>query len=197
QVLMSRKGTMRLIKNAFYMYNAKKFDLIILVGDIQAMSSVGQYEVAGKILDYAKKLGVKKIIAVGGYSTGVVTEKRRIFGVVTAPEEINELKKMGVVFGEAKGSIVGSAGLIPALGALRGIKGICLLGETHGGYVDTITAKEVVALLSTYLGIEINLKKIDERAKKSEKIIKRLEEEIKRNIETSFGQEPSKISYIR
>jgi uncharacterized protein (TIGR00162 family) len=197
QVLMSKKGTMRLIHHKFYVFDGKKTDLVILVGDVQPMSSQGQYEVAGKIIDFAKKIGIKRIVTIGGYSTGAISEKRRIFGVVTNKATIDELKKFDVVFGEARGSIVGSAGIIPALARLRGIEGICLLGETHGGYIDTSAAREVVRLLSRYLDFEVSLKGIDERAKKSEKMIKGLEEEIRRNMDAATGHSSKNVSYIR
>ena len=197
QVLMTKRGRMRLIRNSFYLYKGKKRDLVILVGDIQAMSSQGQYEVAGKILDYVSELGVKKVISVGGYSTGTMVEKRKIFGLVTNKDRIAKLKKYGIIFGETKGSIVGAAGLIPSLASLKGMEGVAILGETHGGYVDTTAAREIVKLLSKYFDVKISLKRIDERAKKSEKIIKKLEDEIKKNLETAFGQQGQTVSYIR
>src|SRR5262249_13606375 len=55
QVFMTKKGGMRIIKNSFYHHKAKKRDVLILLGDVQAMSSVGQYEVAGVVLEYCKK----------------------------------------------------------------------------------------------------------------------------------------------
>ncbi|MFH1222373.1 MAG: proteasome assembly chaperone family protein [Candidatus Micrarchaeota archaeon] len=195
QVLMSKKGTMRLIKNSFYVFRGRKSDILVQVGDIQALSSVGQYEVAGKVLEYAKKHGIKKVITIGGYSTGTVSDPRRIFAVVSRKESIPPLKKLGVIFGEAKGSIVGAAGLMPALASQYGMEGICILGETHGGYIDTASAKQILQLLSKYLDFEVNLKRIDERAKKSEKAIRQLEEEIKKNME--MPEQPHKVSYIR
>lgn len=197
QVLMTKKGMMRLIRNTFYLHRGRKRDLIILVGDIQAMSSQGQYEVAGKIIDYISELGVKKVITVGGYSTGSIVEKRKIFGVATKKETIPKFKKYGVIFGETKGSIVGAAGIIPSMAALKNIEGMAILGETHGGYVDTTAAREIVKLLAKYFDLKISLKRIDERAKKSEKIIKKLEDEIKKNLETAFGQQGQTVSYIR
>lgn len=195
QVFMTKKGGMRLIKNSFYHFKGKKRDVIILVGDVQALSSQGQYDVAGKIIDYAKKLNVKQIITIGGYSTGKISEKRRIFSVTTDEKLRRTLRKYGAIFGEAKGSIVGAAGLIPALCRLEKIDGICLMGETHGGYVDTPAAREIVKMLSAYLGIKISLKRIDERAKKSEKMLKKIESEIKKSMETM--PEVSSVSYIR
>lgn len=196
QVFMTKKGGIRLIKNSFYLYKGRKRDLVILVGDVQALNSQGQYEVAGHVLDYAKKLGIKQIITIGGYSTGKISEKRKIYAVTTSEKTRTVLRKYGVVFGVAKGSIVGAAGLIPALGKINGIEGMCFMGETHGGYVDTPAAREILKMISSYLGITISLKKIDERARESEKILKKIEDEIKKSMEVDLGSRQP-VSYIR
>jgi hypothetical protein len=196
QVFMTKKGSMRLIKNSIYEYKNDKTELLILVGDVQAMSSIGQYEVTDAILDYAKKSGISRIITVGGYTTGKITDERKIFAVTTHKDMMAGFKKFGVIFGEAKGSIVGAAGLLPALGRLKGFKGLCLMGETHGGYVDTASARNIVKLLSDYFGIPIELKRLDQRAKESEKMLKKIEEEIQKTMITPY-ESPKGVSYIR
>jgi uncharacterized protein (TIGR00162 family) len=197
QVFMTKKGGMRLIKNTIYHYKGKKRDLLILIGDVQAMSSVGQYEVAEVILNYAKKCGVKKIITVGGYSTGKITDKKQIFAVATHKSVKGKFEKFGVIFGQSKGSIVGIAGLLPSLGKLRGFEGICLMGETHGGYVDAISARNIVKLLSDYFEIKIDLKRLDQRAKESEKMLKKIEDEIQKSMQAPYETPPQGVSYIR
>lgn len=197
QVFMTRKGGLRLIRNSFFVIKQKNVNMLILVGDVQAMSSVGQYEVADKILDYAKELGVKTVITVGGYSTGKMMEQRRVFAVATSDALRSKFKKFGVVFGKARGSIVGAAGLLPALGRLKGLEGICLMGETHGGYVDPLSAREIVKLFSSYFGMNIDLKLLDERAKESEKLLKKMEEEIKKSLPGGMQGIGPDVSYIR
>ncbi len=197
QVFMTKKGGMRIIKNSFYLFKGKKRDVIILLGDIQAMSSVGQYEVAGVILDYCKRLGVTEILTVGGYSTGKITEERRVFGVATSDDHRERLKKFGVIFGEAKGSIVGAAGLLPALGKLQGIDGSCVMGETHGSYIDTASARQIVILLSKYLEVKVDLKRLDEKAQESQKVLKKVQEEVQKTMEAQFEQASKSVSYIR
>ncbi|MFH1393527.1 MAG: proteasome assembly chaperone family protein [Candidatus Micrarchaeota archaeon] len=196
QVFMTKKGGMRIIRNSFYVVKRKKANLLILVGDVQAMSSVGQYEVADTILDYAQKVGVNTVMTVGGYSTGKLREKRRLFAVATSDEIRKKFSKYGVIFGKAKGSIVGAAGLLPVLGRLKGLDGICLMGETHGGYVDPLSAREIVKLLSTYFEFEVSLRKLDERAKESEKLLKRMEEEIQKGMPQATLPTEG-VSYIR
>ncbi|MBS3067563.1 proteasome assembly chaperone family protein [Candidatus Micrarchaeota archaeon] len=197
QVFMTKKGGLRLINNRFYWVKGKKYDLIVLTGDIQAMSTVGQYEVASAIIEYSKRIGINLIVTVGGYSTGRVNEHRKIFAVTTSKSLLSRFKKLGVVFGEARGSIVGAAGLLPAMGKLQGVHGICVMGETHGGYVDVTAAKNIVELLSTYLDFEIDLKKLEEKAKESEKVLKKIEEEVQRSMIAPYEPGKKGVSYIR
>jgi uncharacterized protein len=195
QVFMTKKGGMRLIKNSLYHFKAKGRDVLLLLGDVQAMSSTGQYEVAGSVLDYCQKIGVREILTVGGYSTGKIAEERRVFGVTTSDELREKFKKHGVIFGEAKGSIVGAAGLLPALGKLRGMDGACLMGETHGSYVDTASARQIAVLLSKYLGLKVDLKRLDNQAEESQKVLKKVQEEVQKSMEAQF--DTKNVSYIR
>ncbi|MEK6982155.1 MAG: proteasome assembly chaperone family protein [Candidatus Micrarchaeota archaeon] len=195
QVFMTKTGGMRLINNRFYIIKSKVNDLVVLTGDIQAMTTNGQYEVATTVLQFVKKFGVKQVVAVGGYSNGKINAKRKIFGVATSKLLLEKFAKNGVVFGEAKGSIVGAAGLIPAMSKLNGMAGICIMGETHGGYIDVAAAKDIVTLLSKMFKFEIDTKKLEQRAKDSQKVLKRIEEEIQRNIVAP--QLEQQTSYIR
>ncbi len=197
QVFMTKRGGLRLIRNKFFLCKGKKHDVILLTGDIQAMTSTGQYEVAGAVLDYVEKMGVNTVITIGGYGIGKINESRRILAVASNEKVLEKFKKLGVVFGEAKGSIVGAAGLLPAFAKVRGIDGICLMGETHGGYVDVTAAKNIVTLLSKYLGFDIDLTRLEAKAKESEKIVKKIEEEIQTNMIQPFEANKKSISYIR
>lgn len=199
QVFMTKSGILRPIRNSFYHIKAGKNDLVFLTGDVQALTSTGQYEIACRVVDYAKSIGVSTILSIGGYGSGKVEGKKEIFGLVTHKEMIPELQKQGIIFGKARGSIIGAAGLIPTFAKPAGLKGLCVLGETHGAYVDPTMAKEVVVLLSKYLSFNIDLGQLDKKAKEGEKIIKQIEEEIKK---ASGVQQPADfgnrdVSYIR
>ncbi len=52
QVFMTKTGMLKPIKNSFYHVKSGKTNMIILTGDVQAISSHGQYDIAGKVLDY-------------------------------------------------------------------------------------------------------------------------------------------------
>jgi len=199
QVLMRKRGTMRMLRNKFYVLRNRKKgrDVVMLVGDVQAVTSEAQYELCGKVLDFFGKLGGKEIYTLGGYGVGKMVDKPKVFGSATHKELIEPLKKHGIVFGEVSGSIIGAAGLLLGLGRLRGMKGACLMGETHGGYVDAKCAQAVLRALGSILGVEINLAKLEERAKESEKFVRKMEKEAEKQRELGIGGTGGELSYIR
>ena len=195
QVIMQKNGVMRMIKNKFYLVKGKKHDLLILVGDVQAITSEAQYEVTGKMLDYCQKKGVKLTITLGGYGTGKVHEKPKVFGIVSNKQMVETYKKYGIIFGESRGSIIGAAGLLLGMGKIRKMPGVCIMGEMHGGFVDAKSAQAVLEVLCKVLEIKVDTKKLEERAKESEKFAKKMESEAM----AKSGIEPGKheLSYIR
>ncbi|MFH1285289.1 MAG: proteasome assembly chaperone family protein [Candidatus Micrarchaeota archaeon] len=202
QVLMQKRGTMRMLKNKFYYWkNPKKGgrDLIILIGDVQAVTAEAQYEVSGKLLKFFLKMGGKTIYTLGGYGIGKTVEKPRVFGSATHMHVVESLKKHGIGFGEANGSIIGAAGLLLGLGKLKGLEGACLMGETHGGYVDAKAAQSVLEILNKVLDIKVDMTKLKERAKETEKFAKKMEKEAMRQKEFGEGAalKGDELTYIR
>ena len=196
QVIMQKNGVMRMIKNRLYHAKGKKNDLLILVGDVQAVSSEAQYEVTGKMLDYFQKKGVKLMVTLGGYGTGKVHPTPRVFGIVSNKDMVEQYKKYGIRFGESKGSIIGAAGMLIGLGKLRGMRSICLMGETHGGFVDPKSAQSLLDVLCKVVDVKVDSKKLDERAKESSAFAKKMEQEA---LAGKMPLEPGKhdLSYIR
>lgn len=199
QVLLDEGGTLRMLKNEIFVLRTPKVDLVFLIGDIQPITPEAQHEVCGEALKFFKKLGGKTIITLGGYSTGKVLEAPRVLGAATSKKLIEEYKKYGVEFGVAGGSIVGAAGLLLGLGQMFGMEGICLMGETHGAYVDHKAAQKVLEVLSKALGVPIDTTKIAQKAKESEEVIRRIEE-ARRKAERPVvptPERPTEITYIR
>jgi len=202
QVLINKDGTIKMLANEVYVYRdpGKKNDLILLVGDVQPTSSVAQYEVMNIILNFFADTGGKRIITLGGYGVGKLVEKPRVFGAVTSKKDIEAYRKHGVSFGEVEGSIIGAAGMLLGLGRLKGMNGICLMGETHGNYIDHKSAQRVIDVLSSIAGIKINTEKLGKKAKESEGVIRKLEEELAKGEVGPPMEMPKKkeeLSYIR
>lgn len=197
QVIMQKNGVMRMIKNRFYHVKGKKNDLLILVGDVQAVTSEAQYEVTGKMLDYCQKKKVALTITLGGYGTGKMPASPRVFGIVSNKPMAEKYKKYGIVFGESRGSIIGAAGLLIGLGKIRGMPGLCLMGETHGGFVDAKSARALLETLVKVLDIKMDMKKLDMRAKESEKFAKKMEQEAMATKGMGAPAGKHDLSYIR
>jgi uncharacterized protein (TIGR00162 family) len=197
---MQKNGVMRMLKNRIYYVKGKKNDLLILVGDVQAVTSEAQYEVCGKILDYFEKNGGKTIITLGGYASGKAPVKPRVFGSASHKALVEPYTKYGIVFGQSRGSIIGAAGLLLGLGKIRGLQGVCLMGETHGAYVDPHSAKAVLEILSKMLEIKIDTAELDARAKKDKEFYKKMEAKAaagQGQIEGAAPPSKNDLSYIR
>jgi hypothetical protein len=172
QVLIKKSGIIQEMKNEFYYWRADegKRDIIFVIGNTQSSTPEGQYLLSNRILDVALEYGVDMIYTLGGLGVGRLVEKPRVYGAVTHKRFIPELEKLKVVVRrEGMGQIIGVSGLLLGLAKVRGLKGICLMGETSGYYVDPNSAKAVLEVLCKLLGIKVDMSKLTERAKDTER----------------------------
>ncbi|RLG72917.1 MAG: proteasome assembly chaperone family protein [Methanobacteriota archaeon] len=185
QVLVLEGGLLRPMRNEFYYVNLgeKGLDLVLLVGDFQGLVGTGQYEIAGRIIDFCVGLGVKRAYTLGGYGTGRMPKHPRVFGSATCEELVKEFMACGAVCQEPGNSVVGASGLLLGLGKSRGIEGTCLLGETYGYIVDARAAQAVLEVLSRILGIEVDMGELEERAKRTEQLLAKMREEEQKKLE--------------
>jgi uncharacterized protein (TIGR00162 family) len=178
-VAVEPDGTLRLLKNDFYHASSNGKDLIIVVGDVQAVSPEGHHKVVDKILDVAEQFGVKQIFTLGGFATGRYSRaKPKIVGVASQPELIEKYKGHGFTVEKGGGPIIGASGLLIGMGKLRGMEGLCLLGETHGMLVDHNSAKVVLEVLAGILGIKVDMTNVEQRAKETERVLGRIQKEM-------------------
>jgi uncharacterized protein len=196
QVFINPDGTIELVKNEFYYWEAKKKNqrnLILLTGDYQGLSSQGQYELVDTILEFSKKLGVKEIYTLGGYGLGQEIRKPKVLCATTHKKLVAEMKKHGAVFkkNEPGGGIVGASGLLLGLGKLKGFKGVCFMGETPGYLVDPNSAKAVLKIIKSLTGVEVDLLALEEKAKEIEQIAQQL-----REMEMGGTEKAEDLKYI-
>jgi len=207
QVVMLKNGGVRLVNNRFYLIKSKNpsgKDIVILTGDAQSVSPEGQYEVNSKIVKFFKnELNGTFIYTIGGYSLGETLVKTpRVFGNATSKEVVKQFSNSGVIFGESRGMIWGSAGLIIAFAKMEKIDGICLMGETSFLDVDASAAKAVILTLAKKLQLNIDTKNFDKIISKTAKAVRELEKqsgmsfmpELQQPMEGKPGERPS---YIR
>lgn len=135
------------------------------------------------MLDFVQEFGTREIITMGGYQVPELQGEPRVLAAVTHPDLISyyqeKLKdcKVNVMWREDEGgAIVGAAGLLLGIGKLRGMFGISLLGESLGYIVDAKAAKAVLTAVAKILGLEIDMTALEERAKETEEILRKVEE---------------------
>jgi uncharacterized protein (TIGR00162 family) len=158
--------------NQLYYHKAKEGerDLIILYGNTQALTTVGQYELCGKILDMSEELGCKYIITVGGLKKEEEMEKPELYCTASDIQTVQEALNLNIKI--MNGHIFGVAGLLVGLCKLRSLKSLCLLAETSGMYPDVVATHEIMKVLSKILNLKTNLKHLDVAAEETGKILK-------------------------
>ncbi|MDE1832828.1 MAG: proteasome assembly chaperone family protein [Candidatus Micrarchaeota archaeon] len=206
QALMLKNGSVRLVSNRFYLAKSPKkggSDIIILTGDTQAVSPEGQYEVNSRIVEFfAKRLKGSFIYTVGGYNLGEpIVKEPRVFGNATSGKVIKGFKSTNVIFGKSRGVIWGSAGLIIAFAKMKGLDGLCIMGEVGPFDIDASAAKAVITTLSKKLGLEIHTQNLDKMIEQTAKLVRELEKQagMPAPLEsgTEAGSKEHRPSYIR
>jgi uncharacterized protein (TIGR00162 family) len=177
QVIMNEDGTVRLPNNEIYRYKGEK-DLLFLVGDFQSTSPEGHYLLTDAYLDIAEELGVTRIYTLGGYGVGHLVDHIRVLGAVNKDSLRTEVEDAGAIFTQSEpgGGIIGASGLLLGMGGLRGIDGICLMGETSGYLVDPRSAQCLLEVLCRTLNLEVDATKLADRAHEMERLVERLKE---------------------
>ena len=198
QVLIKKGSIVELMKNEFYYWqnpDEEGRDIIIITGDQQVAptDSPGHYEVVGKMLDFVQELGVREIITMGGYQVPELKGEPRVLAAVTHEELIDHYKaklegcETEVIWREDEGgAIVGAAGLLLGMGKLRSMFGISLLGESLGYIVDAKAAKAVLSAVTKILGIKVDMTALEERARETEEILRKVQEMQRAMLEQSM-----------
>ncbi|WP_297073353.1 proteasome assembly chaperone family protein [Thermococcus sp.] len=202
QVIIKKGSIVELMKNEFYYWinpDEDGRDLIIITGDQQVppTDSPGHYEVVGKMLDLVQELGVREIITMGGYQVPELQGEPRVLAAVTHEELVEYYKEklkdcsVEVIWREDEGgAIVGAAGLLLGMGKLRSMYGISLLGESLGYIVDAKAAKAVLTAVIKILGIELDMTALEERAKETEEILRKVQEMQRAMLEQQMPPAP-------
>ena len=144
-------------------------DLIIWYGNTQALTTPGQYELVGKVLDLVQELGCRFVISVGGFKKD---EVQNIPGIYTAATDLKTMKE-AVNLGTKNmvGHIFGIAGILIGLSKLRGLQGFSVLVDTLGMYPDANASRYALTTLGKYLNLDIDLSRVDVTANETKKAL--------------------------
>ena len=199
-VLVNKKGNVRLLRGAFYYVKnpTGPNDVILFTGDSQSQTIEGQYDIAEKMLTFAKKHNVQTIVTIGGYR--METEgKPKVVVAGTNQQILDKALSAGAMVSPTGSPIVGTAGLILGLARFKKIDALCLLGETRGYLPDPLAARSVIEVIKNMFNLNIDLAGIDEEISKAEKMVVRLqkiEENRAMQAEETRKEEDKKTTYI-
>lgn len=197
QVIIEADGTANLMKNSIFWWEGEDASLLLLTGDTQPQNPDSEYALTSQILDFAGRLGMKKVFTLAAYITGVFVEKPRVFGTATDAETVATFAQNNISSMDS-GNITGMNGLVIGIAKMRGLKGTCLLGETSGYVVDAKASKAVLETLLRTINVKVDMANLDKRAKDTEMLIQTIEQQMSgRGRPVAEGpQRPQNTGYI-
>ncbi len=146
-------------------------DLIIWYGNTQALTTPGQYELCGRVLDVAQELGCRCVVTLGGFRQEEIKTTPQIYCAASDLVTLNEALKLDLHAKIMVGQIFGIAGLMVGLAQLRGLRSLSLLVETLGLHPDANGARSSLLALSRFLNMDIDLSNVDLAAEETKRIL--------------------------
>lgn len=177
-------------RNRFFAWKdpQEKHDIVVFLGEAQP--PLGKYVFCRKLIEYAKDLGIERIITFAAMATQMHPEhESRVFGAASNKENLDELKRLELEILEG-GHISGLNGVLLGAAAEHGLGGACLLGEMPHIFSQLPYPKASMAILevfSTMTGIEIDFTDLSEEVKKMEEQLGQLLAQ----VEKQYGAQPS------
>ncbi|MDA4130081.1 MAG: PAC2 family protein [Thaumarchaeota archaeon] len=197
EIMIKEDGTASLIKNELhYSRGDQRPDIILFTGESQPSTPEGNYALSEYLVDLAVGYGAKELVTLGAYVTGTFVESPKVFAVATDQETVSRLENSGCSI-MTDGLITGMNGLLLGMAKLKGLSGFTLLGETSGLVFDPKASGAVLQSLSKLLGIPLDIKKLDQRARDAQEVMSAIED-LKNKDFQERGSRPDKkrLDYI-
>jgi len=135
-------------------------DLVIWYGNTQALTTFGQYELVGKVLDLVQELGCRFVISIGGYKKEEVQPIPAVYSAATDQKTMKEALDLRTKV--MVGHIFGVAGLLIGLAKLRKLNGFAVLVDTLGTAPDVNAARYALTTVGKYLSLDVDLSGLNE-----------------------------------
>jgi hypothetical protein len=194
-VLVYNNGKADLAPIRHKLYASKEHNLVICVGDAQPSIPEESLRLAERITEFALDLGVRRLYTMAAYPNDVY-ETPEVYGIYTDESMKTELEAAGVKILESEGAVNGLNGVLLGVAKMRGIDGVCLMGDiTYANVPQHLASKAVVEKLAALLGLEVDTEQLRIRAQRIDASIrKRLD--IYEDEEEGFLPEEKKPGYI-
>lgn len=144
-------------------------DIIIWYGNTQALTTYGQYELCGKVLDIVKELGCRFVVSLGGFKKEEIKPIPSIYSAASNLETLKEIADL-----ETKvmvGHIFGIAGLVIGLCRLKSMRGFALLVDTLGMFPDVTATRFAMTSLNKFLKTDIDLSGLEITASETKELL--------------------------
>lgn len=198
--------------NKFYFKRTEKMDLLFFIGEEQPTDGTKAYaegtkayRMANLVLDVALKFGCRKVYTSGAAVAPIHhTARSRVWVVPNREDLIDEVKSyentvlMSDIEGrDGQGNITGLNGLLLGVAKKRGLEAICVMGEIpiylHGFPIPYPKgSKAVLEVLSTALGIEVQMDEINALVQQSEREI----ESVYERLPSEIREQLDKLKYV-
>jgi uncharacterized protein len=175
RVLLKPDGTPELMKHEFYYWqnsDQASNDLVLYTGDAQPILPEGAFRLSDAVVNLAQQLGVETLVTVGAFITGRISDNPKVYGAASEKDLVKELESLDVQIIDS-GAVTWMNGLIPGLAKVRNLKGLFLSGETSGFMVDPRAAMIILRVLVRKLGLQIEMKELEEQAKEIDDALKK------------------------
>ena len=177
--------------NKFYYQRLRKRDVLFFIGEEQptegaSLYAAGDraYRMANFVLDIAEKFGSQRVYTSGAAVTQTHHSlKPRVWAVPNSQDLIDEVRGyentvlMSEIEGRrGQGAITGLNGLLLGVAKKRGMKALCLIGEIPyylraSPWPYPKASVSVLEVLSSTLGIDVDLSPLEEMARKLDESI--------------------------
>jgi uncharacterized protein len=181
-------------RNRFFAWKdpQEKHDIVVFLGEAQP--PLGKYVFCRKLIQYARELGIERIITFAAMATQMHPEhESRVFGAASNRENLDELKRLELEILEG-GHISGLNGVLLGAASEHGLGGACLLGEMPHIFSQLPYPKASMAILevfSTMTGIEIDFTELTEEVRKMEEQLGQLLAQVEKQYGTQGSDEES------
>jgi proteasome assembly chaperone (PAC2) family protein len=176
-------------RNRFFVWSDpdKRRDLVVFLGEAQP--PVGKLPFCRQVIDYARELGVARVVTFAAMATQMRPEHRsRVFGAATDTEGVAELRRLEVKILE-DGNIGGLNGVLLGAAAAGGLRGTCFLGEMPQVFAQVPFPKASLAILEAFTsltGVHVDLTELAEQSKAVEEQLG----ELLHRVEEQYGPQP-------
>lgn len=176
-------------RNRFFVWADpnKRHDLVVFLGEAQP--PVGKLPFCRQVIEYARELGVERVITFAAMATQMRPEHpSRVFGAATDLEGVAELRELDLTILE-DGNIGGLNGVLLGAAASTGLRGSCFLGEMPQVFAQVPFPKASLAILKSFAeltGVELDLTELAEQARTVEEQLG----DLLTRVEQQYGQQP-------